>query len=72
MKDRAGSRSYIPFLLVILVVLIIVLYRILGSDGLGLPRLPGSSGEGGLIDQITGSLRALGDSLAKAFSNILR
>jgi len=72
MKGRTGSRLSIPFLLVILMILIVTLYRILGGDGFTIPRLPGSSGDGGFIGQVTGSLRALGDSLAKVFSNILR
>jgi len=55
---------------IILLALIYALYAMMGGDWLAISNLA-SSGEG-FVEQITGSLRGLGESLARVFSKIIR
>ena len=59
-------------LVVLLVGLAYVIYNLLGGDLSTLTRLGSSSGGGGPVEQVTNSLRAMGEGIGNAFSNMLR
>lgn len=57
-------------LIALLVGLIYVIYLVLGGNLSSFTNLSSSAG-GGPVEQITDSLRSLGDGIAKTFSTIL-
>jgi hypothetical protein len=70
--QRRGCAVSDLLLVVLLVGLIYVVYRLLGGDPSSVLTRLSSSGGGGPVEQITGSLRALGEGIGNAFSNMLR
>ncbi|MCK4975642.1 MAG: hypothetical protein KAS36_01770 [Anaerolineales bacterium] len=70
--QRRGCAVSDILLVVLLVGLVYVVYTLLGGDlSSALTRLSNSGGAGP-VEQVTGSMRALGESIGNAFSNMLR
>jgi len=69
---REPGNNPLPSILVIIILLVLIyaLYVMMGGDWLAFTKLE-STGEG-IVEKITGSLRALGDGLGRMFSSILR
>ena len=70
MREPGNNRLSSILVVIILLALIYALYAMMGGDWLAISDLA-SSGEG-FVEQITGSLRGLGESLARVFSSIIR
>jgi hypothetical protein len=70
--QRRGCAASDILLVVLLVGLVYVVYRLLGGDLSTVMTRLGSSGGEGPVEQVTGSLRALGEGIGDAFSNMLR
>jgi hypothetical protein len=75
MPDRSKKRKFsIMDLLSILVVilLIYILYLLVGGNWTALTRLGSNSGGESPLDQIVGSLSAIGQGIGNAFSGMFR
>ena len=72
MRETGDNRLSTILLIIIVLALIYALYIMLGGDWLAITKLSASFGSGGIVEQFTGSLRALGDSLVRMFSSIIR
>jgi hypothetical protein len=70
--QRRGCAVSDILLVVLLVVLLYVGYRLLGGDPSTVMARLGSAGGEGPVEQVTGSLRALGEGIGNAFSNMFR
>lgn len=70
MKEPGNNPLPSILVVIILLGLIYALYVMMGGDWLAFTKLT-SSGER-IVEGITGSMRALGDSLGRTFSSILR
>lgn len=70
--QRRGCVLSDILLVVLLVVLGYVVYRLLGGDLSNLLARLGVSGGEGPLEQVTGGLRALGEGIGDAFSNMFR
>ena len=66
-----GSRLSTIIFVALLVLLFYSLYVVLGGDMSFLRNLRSGSGTGNLLEPITNSLRALGQSLTDVFTSIL-
>lgn len=71
MKTLGHNRLSTVIFVTLLVLLLYSLYIVLGGDTSFIGKLRGASGRGNLLEPITNSLRALGQSLTNVFTNIL-
>jgi hypothetical protein len=71
MKTFGHSRLSTAIFMILLVLLLYSLYIVLGGDTSFVGNLRSASGSGNLLEPITNSLRALGQSLTNVFTNLL-